>query len=94
MMWRASTFRYKRNDGEVDGARQGLCCVVSAVPGALQEDDLECSENDEDKPEETTATAATSDKPASSVIHITSRTGRKDLEVCDILNQLFKRSLS
>ena len=89
-MWRASYFRYERNDGEVDGARQGLCCVVSAVPGALQEDDLECSENDEDKPEETTATTVNSDKPASSVIHITSRTGRKDLEVCDILDTFFK----
>ena len=59
------------------------------MPGALQEDDLECSDSDEDKPEETTVTAVTSDKPASSVIHITSRTGRKDLEVCDISDTVF-----
>ena len=77
-------FSYKRNDGEVDGARQGLCCAVSAIPGALSEDDLECLASDEVRDFDTSL--GLGDKLASSVVNVASRTGKKNLEAMQDFN--------
>ena len=68
-----------RNDGEVDGAGGRLCCLVSAISGQLSEDDLECLASDEYIDGDESLNLG--DKPASAVIQISSRTGRKSLEV-------------
>ena len=71
--------RYKRSDGEVDGARAGLCCVVSAIPGSVREEDLECLASDEVRDEDTAMGAG--EIPASPVVSVISKTGTKALEV-------------
>ena len=57
--------------------------MVSAVPGTVKEDDLECLASDEDRSEETAV--ATGEKPASPVVSVTSKTGKRDLEVTHLL---------
>ena len=69
-----------------------MCCVVSAVAGAFKEEDLECLASDEVRDEETTVSAG--EKLASLVVSITSKTGKKDLEVkCQRFNLLVTNGL-
>ena len=53
--------------------------MVSAIPGTVKEEDLECLASDEVRDDESAMTAG--EIPAGPVVSITSKTGKKDLEV-------------
>ena len=53
--------------------------MVSAIQGTVKEDDLECLASDEVRDDESAITAG--EIPASPVVIVTSKTGKKDLEV-------------
>ena len=66
----------------MDDERAGLCCVVSAIKGAVKKEDFECVSFDEVRDGEPTVAAG--EKIASSVVSITSKVGEINLEVSQL----------